>query len=169
MHIGRTKMRILSIFAGKTKTMKIKQNQLKITQNQHFYMLCVPWGDGVANNLNDASHLPHLAEYLLILYCTCCELTEGSPTPQFYLYIVDPVGTVTTRDSANSQTCRKWGNVWNLVKLHTLVKIREFCIWLYVYYTVMFSKMRRLLSFKFFTSSKMICTATCPWYYNNNK
>ena len=36
-------------------------------------------GDGVANNLNDASHLPHLAEYLFTLYYTCCELTEGSP------------------------------------------------------------------------------------------
>ena len=36
-------------------------------------------GGGVANNLNDASHLPHLAEYLFTLYYTCCELTEGSP------------------------------------------------------------------------------------------
>jgi len=35
-------------------------------------------GDGVANNLNDASHLPHLAESFLILSCTSCEFTEGS-------------------------------------------------------------------------------------------
>jgi hypothetical protein len=38
-------MRILSIFAGKTKMiMENQQNQSKSTQNQHFYMLCVPWG-----------------------------------------------------------------------------------------------------------------------------
>ena len=41
-------------------------------------MLCVPMGDGVANNLNDASHLLKLAESFLILYCTSCELAEGS-------------------------------------------------------------------------------------------
>jgi hypothetical protein len=35
-------------------------------------------GDGVANNLNDASHLPHFAESFFILCCTSCELTEGS-------------------------------------------------------------------------------------------
>ena len=42
-------------------------------------MLCVPMGDGVDNNLNDASHLLKLAESFLILYCTSCELKEGSP------------------------------------------------------------------------------------------
>ena len=81
-------------------------------------------------------------------------------TPLLHFYIVDPVGTVTARDSANSQTCRKWGNVWNLVKLHTLVKISKFCILWYMYDRAMFSKMQHLPSFKFFTSSK-ICTATC--------
>ena len=58
-------MRILSIFAGKIKT--IKSTLLDAV------------GDGVANNLNDASHLPHLAESFLILCCTSCELAEGSP------------------------------------------------------------------------------------------
>ena len=46
---------------------------------QHFYMLCVTVGGGVVNNLNDASHLPHLAESFLVLNCTSCELTERSP------------------------------------------------------------------------------------------
>ena len=36
-------------------------------------------GGGIANNLNDMSHLPHLAESFLILRCTSCVLTEGSP------------------------------------------------------------------------------------------
>ena len=41
-------------------------------------------GGGVVNNLNDASHLPHLAQsYLaqsfLVLHSTSCNLTEGSP------------------------------------------------------------------------------------------
>ena len=72
LHIGSTKMRILSIFAGKSKTM---ENQ----QNQHFYMFLCTVGGGVANSLNDASHLPHLAELFITLYYTCCELTEGSP------------------------------------------------------------------------------------------
>ena len=34
-------------------------------------------GDGVANNLNDASHLPHLAESFLVLHSTSCNLAEG--------------------------------------------------------------------------------------------
>ena len=44
---------------------------------------------GVANNLNDASHLPDLAESFLILYFTSCELTEGLPrrcTRQWLLF-----------------------------------------------------------------------------------
>jgi hypothetical protein len=59
-----------------TKCTLIKQS--KSSQNQHFYMLCVTWGGGVANNLHDASHQPHLTESFLILCCTSCELTEGS-------------------------------------------------------------------------------------------
>jgi hypothetical protein len=35
-------------------------------------------GDGVANNLNDVSHLPHLAVSFHLLFYTSCELTEGS-------------------------------------------------------------------------------------------
>ena len=49
--------------------MENQQNQSKSTQNQSKSTLLHALrtvGDGVANNLNDASHLPHLAEYLLI-------------------------------------------------------------------------------------------------------
>jgi len=44
LHIGSTKMRILSIFAGKSKTMENQQNQSKSIKINHFYMLCAPWG-----------------------------------------------------------------------------------------------------------------------------
>ena len=47
--------------------------------------------------------------YYTILYMLWTH--RGLTTPQSYFYIVDPVGIVTARDSANSQTCRKWGNV----------------------------------------------------------
>ena len=53
-------------------------------ENMHIHTLSTllhalrTMGDGVANNLNDASHLPHLAESFLILSCTSCEFTEGS-------------------------------------------------------------------------------------------
>ena len=68
MHIGRTKIRILSIFAGKSKTIN----------STLLHVLCTV-GGGVANNLNDASHLPHLADVFFTLFYTSCELTEGSP------------------------------------------------------------------------------------------
>ena len=71
-------------------------------------------GDGVANNLHDASHLPHFADGFLILFFASCVLTKGVTTPQLYFHIVDPSSIVTARDWANSQTCRKWGNYWNL-------------------------------------------------------
>ncbi len=80
--------------------------QSKSSQNQHFYMLCVTWGGGVANNLHDASHQPHLTESFLILCCTSCELTEGSPTPQLYIYIVDPAGQKKHRKQ-HKKECRK--------------------------------------------------------------
>ena len=48
---------------------------------------------------------------------------RGVITSLLHFYIVDPVGTVTAWDNVNSQTCRKWGNVWNLGKLHNLVEI----------------------------------------------
>jgi len=35
-------------------------------------------GSGVANNLNDASYLPHLTQSFLVLDSTSCNLTEGS-------------------------------------------------------------------------------------------
>ena len=137
---------------------KINQNRLKNqSKSTLLHVLCTV-GGGVANNLNDASHLPHLAEYFLILFCTSCELTEGSPCRYCTFTSSIRRAPSMTRDSANSQTCRKRGNVWNLVKLHTLVEISEFCIILYVYDRVMFSKMQHLPSLKFFTSSK-ICTA----------
>ena len=62
--------------------MENQQNQSKSTQNQSKSTLLHALrtvGGGVANNLHDASHLPHLAESFLILFCTSCELTEGSP------------------------------------------------------------------------------------------
>ena len=78
-------------------------------------------GGGVANNLNDVSHLPHSAESFLILSCTSCELTEGSS--RRYCTFTSSIRRAPsmTRDSANSQTIWKWGNVWNLSKLYTLV------------------------------------------------
>ena len=66
LHIGSTKMRILSIFAGKSKTMENQQNQSKstqINQNQPLLYALRTVGGGVANNLNDASNLPHLTEF----------------------------------------------------------------------------------------------------------
>ena len=69
MHIGSTKMRILSIFA-KSKSIKIN------SKSTHLPVLRTA-GGGVANNLNDTSHLPHLAECFLSLFCTSCELTGG--------------------------------------------------------------------------------------------
>ena len=98
-------MRILSIFAANPKPWK---NQLKINT---FTCFACTVGGGVANNLNDASHLPHLTESFVLLCCTSCELTNWFYKLKLYFYIVDPTGTVTTRDSAISQTCRKWGNV----------------------------------------------------------
>ena len=57
--------RCLLIFSPRC-TLKLK--------NKNFEYFCRQ-----IQNLNDASHLPHLAEYLFTLYYTCCELTEGSP------------------------------------------------------------------------------------------
>ena len=84
---------------------------IKINQNQPLLHALRTVGGGVANNLNDASHLPHLAEYFLILSCTSCELTEGSP--RRYCTFTSSIRRAPsmTRDSANSQTCRKRGNV----------------------------------------------------------
>ena len=47
------------------------------------YMLCIPWGGGVADSLNDASHLH-----------TTPGRVFSITTPQLYFYIVDPTGTV---------------------------------------------------------------------------
>ena len=98
------------IFAGKSN----QQNQsksIKINQNQPLLYALRTVGGGVANNLNDASHLPHLAEYFLILFCTSCELTEGSPCRYCTFTSSIRRAPSMTRDSANSQTCRKRGNV----------------------------------------------------------
>jgi hypothetical protein len=54
------------------------ENQQNQSKSPLLHALCTV-GDGVSNNLNDASHLPHLAECFLILFCTSCELTEGLP------------------------------------------------------------------------------------------
>ena len=78
MHIGSTKMRILSIFAGKSKKTWKPWKSTKSLKNTTFACFAYQWGGGVDNNLNDASHLLQLAESFLILYCTSCKLTEGS-------------------------------------------------------------------------------------------
>ena len=49
----------------------------KSSKSTLLHVLCTV-GSGVANNLNDASHLPHLTK-LLLLYCTSSELTEWPP------------------------------------------------------------------------------------------
>ena len=164
-----TKMRILSIFAGKSKTMENQQNQSKSTQNQSksksksTTFICFAHRGGWRCQ-QPKWRVPPTTLGRVFSYTILYKLWthRGVTMPLLHFYIVDPTGTVMTRDSANSQTCRKWGNVWNLVKLHTLVEISEFCILLYVYDRVIFSKMQHLPSFEFFTSSK-ICTATCPW------
>jgi len=66
----KTKIRILSIFAGKSKTMENQQNQsnqVKIKSKSTFLHVLRTVGGGVANNLNDASYLPHLADPYTIL------------------------------------------------------------------------------------------------------
>ena len=83
-------------------------------------------GGGIDNNLNDMSQLPHLADFFSLAISYNLWTHRGVTTLQLHFYIVDSACTVTARDSANSQTCWKWGNVWNLRKLHTLVEIIEF-------------------------------------------
>ena len=51
---------------------------MEISKSTLLHALCTV-GGGVANNLNDASHLPHMTESFIMLYCTSCELKEGSP------------------------------------------------------------------------------------------
>ena len=64
---SRRKWEILLFFVA-------SKNQLKITI---LHALCTV-GGGVANNLNGASHLPHLAQSFWVLHTTSCNLTEGS-------------------------------------------------------------------------------------------
>ena len=89
-------------------------------------------GDGVANNLNDASHLPHLAESFLILCCTSCELAEGSPRRN-YTFTPSRPGIVRTLKRAESgEMCEI------LVKLHT-------CTLLVVYMSGMYTCRERYM------------------------
>jgi hypothetical protein len=73
-------------FCGKKQSFKMftdiiptmyKNENFEYSKSTLLHVLCTV-GGGVANNLNDASHLPHSAESFLILFCTSCELTEGS-------------------------------------------------------------------------------------------
>ena len=146
LHIGSTKMRILSIFAANPKPWKI--NKI-ISKSTFLHALCTV-GGGVVNNLNDTSQLPHLADFFSLAISYNLWTHRGVTTLQLHVYIVDPAGTVTARDSANSQTCWKWGNVWNLRKLHTLVEIIEFNISLYIYYKMVSLKLLNFTLFKKF-------------------
>ena len=120
---------VLSIFACKSKTMEnpdqITPKACKSSKSTLLHALRTV-GGGIANNLNDTSQLPHLADFFSLAISYNLWTHRGVTTLQLHVYIVDPAGTVTARDSANSQTCWKWGNVWNLRKLHTLVEIIEF-------------------------------------------
>ena len=86
---------------------------------------------------------------------------RGVNTPRLCFYIVNPAGIVTVRECANSQTCRKWGNVWNLGKLHhtLIVKISQLCISLYVYYRVIVRNVEFVLLQIFHLFKDCTCTA----------
>ena len=73
-------------------------------------------GGGVANSLNDASHLPHLAELFITLYYTCCELTEGSPRRNHTFtssiqWASSQPGIVQTRKRVESGECVKFKQI----------------------------------------------------------
>ena len=77
-------------------------------------------GDGVANNLNDASHLPHLAESFLILSCTSCEFTEGSSRRYCtFTWSIQRVPSIYEWNCTYCSTCIEsawnWGSERNLV------------------------------------------------------
>ena len=127
-------MRILSIFAGKSKTMENQQNQSKSTQKSTLLHVLCTVGGGVANSLNDASHLPHLAELFITLYYTCCELTEGSPRRNYTFTssirrAPSQPGIVRTRKRVKVGKCVKFKQI-----TCTLVEINRFYIELYAYY-----------------------------------
>jgi hypothetical protein len=73
-------------------------------------------GGGVANNINDASHLPHLAEFFFILYCTSCEHTEGSSRRNYTFTssirrAPSRPGILRTRKRAESGECVKFSQI----------------------------------------------------------
>ena len=53
-------------------------------------------GGGVANNLNDASNLPHLTEFYSYTILYKLWTHRGVITPLLHFYTVDPAGTVSS-------------------------------------------------------------------------
>ena len=104
----------------------------------------------------------HLSRINTISRATC------SVKRRRHFYIVVPAGTVSTRDSAKSQRCRKWENVWTLVKLHTLVEIMRILLYKYKnIYNVLGTAAFAFIHF-FHLTSKIwlwyICRDTCTTY-----
>ena len=129
-------------------------------------------GDSVSNNLNDASHLPHLAESFFILCCTSCELTEGSSRRKYTFTssirrAPSRPGIVRTRNVPKVGKCVKFRQITTIYFSQAIKQSsKQFSrdnriLYLIVRVLGMFSEMLHLPSFKNFTSSK-ICTATCP-------